>query len=195
MRILACLNADLFSCLAINRLLPALAGHDVSIALTQRVGKAGTDTVEPPQRRELRQAEQHIPLELLFPLVERANLPDDGTRLLTFRELNTRRGIPVTALANPNNQEGLAWVRAQAPDLVVSIRYGAIFKAAFLAIPPLGVLNLHSGLLPAYRGVLATFRALANGDTEIGCTVHYIADGMTDPGPMGPSTNFGVDCS
>ncbi|MBK6456057.1 MAG: formyl transferase [Gemmatimonadetes bacterium] len=195
MRILACLNADLFSCLAINRLLPALAGHDVSIALTQRVGKAGTDTVEPPQRRELRQAEQHIPLELLFPLVERANLPDDGTRLLTFRELTTRRGIPVTALPNPNNEEGLAWVRALAPDLVVSIRYGAIFKSAFLAIPPLGVLNLHSGLLPAYRGVLATFRALANGDTEIGCTVHYIADGTIDTGPIVATTRTPVDRS
>lgn len=195
MRILACLNADIFSCLAFNGLLPSLAGHDVSIALSQRVGKPGGDSDEPPERRELRLAEQTMPLELLFPLVERAKLPDDGTRALTFGELAARRGILVAPLPNPNSDDGLAWVRAQGPDLVVSIRYGAIFKSHFLAIPPLGVLNLHSGLLPAYRGVLATFRALANGDAEIGCTVHYIADGTIDTGAIVARTRTAVDRS
>lgn len=195
MRVLLCLNADLFACLAANRLLPALDGHEVSIALTQRVGRGGVPADEPPPRRELRLAEQTMPLELLFPLVERANLPDDGVRALTFGELTTRRGIPVTPLPTPNSAEGLAWVRALAPDLVLSIRYGAIFKADFLRIPRLGVLNLHSGLLPAYRGVLATFRALANGDAEIGCTVHYIADGTIDTGPIVAQTRTAVDRS
>lgn len=195
MRILVCLNADLFSCLAVNRLLPMLAGHAVSIALTQRVGSAAAAAEEPPQRHELRLAEQRIPLDLLFPLVERADLPDDGTRLLTFRELTFRRGIPITLLSNPNNADGLAWVGAQAPDLVISIRYGAIFKSDFLAIPRLGVLNLHSGLLPDYRGVLATFRALANGDDTIGCTVHTIPDGTIDTGPIVATTRTPVDRS
>ncbi len=193
MRLLLCLNADLFSCLAANRLLPVLAGHDVSIALTQRVGNAAPSPEEPWQRRELRLAEQQVPLELLFPLVERAGLPDDGVRALTYGELTRHRGIPVTPLPNPNSEEGLAWVRAQAPDLVLSIRYGAILKSAFLGIPRLGVLNLHSGLLPAYRGVLATFRALANGDRDIGCTVHYIADGTIDTGPIIATTRTPVD--
>lgn len=195
MRILVCLNADLFSCLAVNDLLPWLAGHDVSIALTQRVGKPGGDADESPERRELRLAEQAIPLELFFPLVERANLPDDGTRALTFGELAARRGISVTPLPNPNDDAGLAWVRAKAPDLVVSIRYGAIFKSRFLAIPRLGVLNLHSGLLPEYRGVLATFRALVNGDAQIGCTVHYISDGTIDTGAIVATTRSAVDRS
>ncbi|MCC6929823.1 MAG: hypothetical protein IT359_12655 [Gemmatimonadaceae bacterium] len=193
MRVLACLNADLFSALAINRLLPALEGHAVSIALSQRVGSAAPAPDEAPQRHELRLAEQRIPLDLLFPLVERAALPDDGARCLTFRELTTRRGIAVTNLPNPNSADGLAWVRAQAPDLIISIRYGAIFKSALLAIPRLGVLNLHSGLLPAYRGVLATFRALANGDTTIGCTVHTIPDGTIDTGPIVTTTRTSVD--
>lgn len=193
MRVLVCLNADLFSALAVNRLLPALAGHAVSIALTQRVGSAAPVPDEPPQRHELRLAEQRIPLDLLFPLVERAGLPDDGTRCLTFRELTTRRGIPITLLSNPNNADGLSWVRTLAPDLVISIRYGAIFKSDFLAIPRLGVLNLHSGLLPAYRGVLATFRALAHGDSEIGCTVHTIPDGTIDTGPIVTTTRTPVD--
>lgn len=195
MRILVCLNADLFAALAINRLLPALAGHDVHIALTQRVGGSSSTDGEARQRRELRVAEQGFPIGRLFPLIERANLPDDGTRLLTLNELATRRGIPVTPLPKPNSEEGLAWVRDLAPDLVVSIRYGAIFKSRFLAIPRLGVLNLHSGQLPAYRGVLATFRGLAAGEQEIGTTVHYISDGTIDTGAIVAVTRTPVDRS
>ncbi len=193
MRILVCLNADLFACIAINRLLPALDGHEVHIALTQRVGSSSGVDAEPRQRRELRIAEQSFPIEQLFPLIERANLPDDGTRFLTFGELTARRGIPVTSLPKPNSEEGLAWVRELAPDLVISIRFGAIFKSRFLAIPRLGVLNLHSGQLPAYRGVLATFRGLAAGEREIGTTVHYISDGTIDTGAIVSVTRTPVD--
>ncbi|MEO7963002.1 MAG: formyltransferase family protein, partial [Gemmatimonadaceae bacterium] len=84
-------------------------------------------------------------------------------------------------------------MRDLAPDLVVSIRYGAIFKSRFLAIPRLGVLNLHSGQLPTYRGVLATFRALAAGEKEIGMTVHYISDGTIDTGAIVAVTRTPVD--
>lgn len=184
MRILCCLNRDLASNLALNLLLPTLARHHVLIGLTERVGNAQLEAAEAPERRELRTAEQQLPNDILFPLVERAALPDDGQRFLTFAEVERHRGIRVAALANPNTGAGLDMVRAFAPDLVLTIRYGAILKAPVIAVPRLGVLNLHSGLLPAYRGVLATFRALMQGDTHIGCTAHYITDGTIDTGPI-----------
>ncbi|MBK8648597.1 MAG: hypothetical protein IPN16_19045 [Gemmatimonadetes bacterium] len=43
--------------------------------------------------------------------------------------------------------------------------------------------------------MLATFRALASGDDAIGCTVHYIADGTIDTGPIVTSTRTPVDRS
>jgi methionyl-tRNA formyltransferase len=46
------------------------------------------------------------------------------------------------------------------------------------------VLNLHSGILPAYRGILATFRAMLAQETEIGCTLHYIRDAGIDTGDI-----------
>ena len=180
MKILCCLNADAVSSVALNLLLPALAPHDVHVALTTRVGAAVTSD-DPAPRRELRVAEQSFALEVLFPLVERAQLPRDG-RYLTFREIEQHLRMPVTALPNPNDEAGLATIRGIAPDLIVSIRYGAIFKAAAIAVPTLGILNLHAGLLPAYRGVIASFRALSAGEREIGCTLHYITDGTIDTG-------------
>lgn len=184
MRILCCLNRDLASNVAVNLLLPSLVRHQVCIALTERVGNLRLEADEPPERRELRTAEQRLPNEVLFPLVDRAGLPDDGQRFLTFSEIQRHRGIRVMSLPDPNAGDGLAAVRAWAPDLILTIRYGAILKAPVIAVPRLGVLNLHSGLLPAYRGVLATFRALMANDPDIGCTLHYITDGTIDTGPI-----------
>jgi methionyl-tRNA formyltransferase len=182
-RVLCCVNRDLASSLALNLLLPALAPHEVRVGLTERVGR-GAPADEPPARRELRVAEQELVNEVLFPAIERAAYPDDGRRFLTFAELETSRGIPVLALPRPNDGPGLAAIQAFAPDVIVTIRYGAILRPAAIAVPRYGVLNLHSGLLPAYRGVLATFRALMNDDAEIGCTLHHIVDASIDTGDI-----------
>ena len=184
MRIYCLVNRDLASSVALNLLLPALAPHEIRVGVSERVGPAAALVAEPAERRELRAAEQTVPNEVVWPLVERAGLPDDGARFLAFGELEARRGIPVRALPSPNAGEGLEVLRAFAPDLVLTIRYGAILKAPAIAVPRLGVLNLHSGLLPAYRGVLATFRALVNGDADIGCTLHCIDDGTIDTGEV-----------
>jgi methionyl-tRNA formyltransferase len=182
MRILCCQNRDLASNLALNLLLPALARHTVRVVLTEQVGRPRTD--EPQQRRELRIAEQTFPNTALFPLVERAKLGDTGNRNLTFAEIRDLRGIPVDVLAEPNSASGLEFTRSFAPDLILSIRYGAILKGPVIGIPPLGVLNLHSGPLPAYRGILATFRAMLSQSSEIGCTLHYVRDAGIDTGDI-----------
>jgi methionyl-tRNA formyltransferase len=182
MRILLCSNRDLAGNLAVNLLLPALARHTVRIVVTEQVGRIPAD--EPRQRHELRIAEQTFPNTALFPLVERAAVGDSGRRNLTFNEIRDLRGIRVDVLANPNCTAGLDFIHSFAPDLILSIRYGAILQSQVIGIPPLGVLNLHSGILPAYRGILATFRALLNEATEIGCTLHYVRDAGIDTGDI-----------
>jgi methionyl-tRNA formyltransferase len=182
MRILCCLNRDLASSVALNLLLPLFATHEVRIGLTEQVGKAPSSGSEHPDRRELRIAEQTFPNDVFFPLIERAGLPDGKNRYLTFAEVERYRDIRVAPLANPNAPESLNEIRNFAPDLILTIRYGAISKSDVISIPPLGVLNLHSGRLPQYRGMLATFRALLAGDAQIGCTLHYISDDTIDTG-------------
>ena len=74
-------------------------------------------------------------------------------------------------LPAPNHDSGLATLRAAEPDLVVSIRYRRILRDSAIAIPRCGVINLHSGILPDYRGVMATFWAilLAMDSISRGC--------------------------
>ena len=88
------------------------------------------------------------------------------------------------SLEDPNAREGLVELGKLQPDLVISIRYRRILRDDAIAIPRLGVLNLHSGILPAYRGVMATFWAMLNSEKEIGTTLHWIVDSGIDTGPV-----------
>ncbi len=78
----------------------------------------------------------------------------------------------------------MAALRAFEPDLFISLRYRRILKTAAIEIPRYGVLNLHSGLLPEYKGVMVSFWAMLNGEEEIGSTLHTIGDGTIDTGPI-----------
>jgi len=88
-----------------------------------------------------------------------------------------------TELPAPNSPEGLQALAGCDPDLIVSIRYRRILREQAIAIPRKGVLNLHSGILPDYRGVMATFWAMLNEEPEIGATLHWIVDSGIDTGP------------
>lgn len=193
MRILILVNRDLPSSLALNLLIPRIRHHELTIRLTERVGGKQAAVDEPVQRRELISAEQRLPNELFFPVIEQAQLPDSRGRHLTFLEIERLWGIAVKPLADPNTTAAIETLRGFAPDLILTIRYGAILKPPVIQIARSGVLNLHSGLLPAYRGVLATFRALMNGDKEIGCTLHWISDGSIDTGDVIGVRTIAVD--
>ena len=176
MRITLLTNRDLASNFALNLLLPQLSSsHELHVFCSDRVGSK-------PAAPGLATAsfyEQTLPLELLFPLIDAQ--PRHG-ELLTFQGLNPFLLAPIANLNQPNSTEGLGTLAATEPDLVISIRYGCILEAAALSMPTKGVLNLHSGRLPEYRGVMATFRAMLAGDEKLCSTLHWIDDGTIDTG-------------
>ena len=176
MRITLLTNRDLASNVALNLLLPQLSSnHELHVFCSDRVGSK-------PAAPGLATAsfyEQTLPLELLFPLIDAQ--PRHG-ELLTFQGLNTFLLSPIASLNQPNSSEGLGVLAATEPDLMISIRYGCILEAQALSIPTKGVLNLHSGRLPEYRGVMATFRAMLAGDAQLCSTLHWIDDATIDTG-------------
>ena len=87
-------------------------------------------------------------------------------------------------LPRPNSAAGLELLHGLEPDVIVSIRYRRILKSEVISIPPLGVLNLHSGVLPDYKGVMATFWAMLHNEAMIGSTLHRIVDDGIDTGPV-----------
>jgi len=83
-----------------------------------------------------------------------------------------------------NSPEAVARIQATEPDIILSIRFGLILREPVIAIPRHGVINLHSGVLPNYRGVMASFRAMINGEAQIGSTLHFIQDAGVDTGDI-----------
>jgi methionyl-tRNA formyltransferase len=66
-------------------------------------------------------------------------------------------------------------IKALGPDLLISFAYGRIFGPKFLALFPLGGINIHPSLLPAYRGPTPIPQAILNRDRETGISVQRLA--------------------
>lgn len=108
------------------------------------------------------------------------------------------RGMPVLQPEDVNAPDAVAAVRAFHPDLLVTAAYGQILSADLLAVPPLGGINLHGSILPAYRGAAPVARAIERGETETGVTVILMtpridAGGMLHVArtPIGPDETAG----
>jgi len=83
-------------------------------------------------------------------------------------------GIPVLAFDHllAEAREAVAPLGA---DLLVSFDYGRIFGEKFLALFPLGGINLHPSALPKYRGCTPVPAAILNGDKTFGIAVQKLA--------------------
>ena len=64
------------------------------------------------------------------------------------------------------------------PDLIVVAAYGQILPQSILDLPRHGCLNVHTSLLPKYRGAAPIQWAIANGDTETGVTIMKMDAGL-----------------
>ena len=62
-----------------------------------------------------------------------------------------------------------------APELVVVAAYGKLLPKAVLELPALGCINVHSSLLPKYRGAAPINWAILNGEQETGVTLMHMA--------------------
>lgn len=77
-----------------------------------------------------------------------------------------------------NDPEVAETVRRLQPD-VVAVFGTSLIRPPLLGQGRLGMLNLHGGLSPDYRGADCTFWALYNGEPQhVGCTLHFINAGI-----------------
>ena len=96
------------------------------------------------------------------------------------KEFARTRGIPVYQPASCRDEEVLAQLRALEPDVIVVAAYGKLLPQALLDIPKTAILNVHSSLLPQYRGAAPINWAVLNGDEETGVTIQYMAAGLDE---------------
>ena len=81
-----------------------------------------------------------------------------------------KAGVPVLQYEKVS-REGIEDIEALAPDLVITAAFGQILSDRFLAIPRLGVINVHASLLPLHRGASPIQSAMLAGDKVTGITI------------------------
>jgi len=186
MKILILSNKDIASNFALNLLIPQLKGeHQLHLWLSAKVGKSSD---QPEQLSRLKFFEQDLLNKLLNPLL----LNSKSTKFTGFDGFINHLDSEIKEENNINSSESIDRIQRLSPDLIISIRYGGILKEKCIKIPKHGVINLHSGILPKYRGVMATFWAMLSGDTSIGTTLHTIDDGTIDTGEIIKISTFTV---
>ena len=99
------------------------------------------------------------------------------------KSLALRLGLPVLQPERARDEKFIAGLRALQPDLIVTVAYGQMLPPTILDLPRHGCLNVHTSLLPKYRGAAPIQWAIANGDTETGVTIMKMDAGL-DTGPV-----------
>lgn len=93
------------------------------------------------------------------------------------------RGLPIMQPGRLREPAVEADLRGWAPDLGVVAAYGRLIPDALLAVPRLGMINVHASLLPKYRGAAPVHRAVMAGERESGVTIMRVVHDL-DAGPM-----------
>lgn len=98
------------------------------------------------------------------------------------KELAVRLGLPVFQPERARNETFLAQLRELRPDLVAVLAYGQILPQPILDLPTHGCLNVHTSLLPRWRGAAPIQWAILEGDAETGVTLMRMDAGLDTGG-------------
>jgi methionyl-tRNA formyltransferase len=91
------------------------------------------------------------------------------------KEYALAQGLTVHQPLKMRDGTTLALVRELQPELIVAAAYGRILPEDILQTPRLGSINVHSSILPKYRGAAPINWAILNGERETGVTIMYMA--------------------
>jgi methionyl-tRNA formyltransferase len=99
------------------------------------------------------------------------------------KELAVRRGLPVLQPERAREPAFLEELRRLGPDLIAVAAFGQLLPQAILDLPRHGCLNVHTSLLPQYRGAAPVQWAILKGETRTGVTIMRMDAGL-DTGPI-----------
>lgn len=181
MRIAVCVKNDLFGAIVLNHVVPRLlaaGGHELAVFMSVRDRVELDDSI--PELDLMRMVERQVPLNLLFPLLDAGAA---AMAMATPNQLAAQTGRALTLVRDMTRDGGVAAIEAFAPEFVLSVRFSYLFKRSTLAMATAGIINVHPGPLPGYRGLYAPFWQMTRGHDTMRCTVHLVDAGI-DTGPV-----------
>ncbi len=111
--------------------------------------------------------------------------------LRSTHELAREHGIPIVQTRNINSPETIKVLQSFHPDIIVSNNFQQIIRTEVLSIPAMGCVNMHPGLLPAYRGMMPFFWKMLHRKRQGGITLHFMDEGI-DTGDIIVQKHFSI---
>src|SRR5688572_14842508 len=94
------------------------------------------------------------------------------------KQTSVAAGLPVLQPEKARDENFFSDLRSLQPDLIAVAAYGQILPGKILDLPCFGCLNVHTSLLPKYRGAAPIQWAILNGDPETGVTIMRMDTGL-----------------
>jgi methionyl-tRNA formyltransferase len=103
-----------------------------------------------------------------------------GQKLLVspIKQYALDSNLPILQPKIVNDSEFIESLKKIRPDIIIVVAFGQILSDTFLKIPKQFCINLHSSLLPKYRGAAPIQRAILNGEKKSGVTTMIMDKGM-----------------
>jgi len=92
--------------------------------------------------------------------------------------LAQKLNLPVLQPTTARNEKFISELCVLKPDLIVVVAYGQILPQSILDLPEFGCVNVHTSLLPKYRGASPIQSAILNGEIETGVTIMKMDAGL-----------------
>lgn len=114
---------------------------------------------------------------LFYPIIlsiYRLTNKKDSENLLPIQALAKKLNIKTFVTSNVNSNECIEAITQYDPDVLVSSYFDQLIGKEVFQIPKVASFNMHSGLLPSYKGPFPIFWELLNSEKTIGIYTHYI---------------------
>jgi len=100
----------------------------------------------------------------------------------TISKLALEHGLPLITTPSINSEDFINKIKALGPELIVSVAAPEIFKSRVLSLASIGCLNIHSGKIPDYRGMMPTFWQMLEGQKNVTVSVHEMVEKLDSGG-------------
>ena len=116
----------------------------------------------------------------VFTKVDKVNGRGNKITFSPVKQFALDNGIDVIQPKSLRVDETYNLIKEYNPDLIVVVAYGMIIPKNIIDIPKFGIINVHSSLLPKYRGAAPIHAAIINGDDKTGVSIMYISEGLDE---------------
>ena len=124
---------------------------------------------------------ENTDLKAVFTKVDKVNARGNKVNYSPVKQFALEHNIDIVQPRTlRNNEEVLEIIKKYDPELIVVVAYGMIIPKEIIDYPKYGIINVHSSLLPKYRGAAPIHASILNGDDKTGVSIMYIDEKLDE---------------